>query len=54
MKKIRITGEGAYVLGQIFLAWGAALITAANFGVSMVVAPAYLISEKIPFLTFGM
>ncbi len=54
MKKIRITGDGAYVLGQIFLAWGAALITAANFGVSMVVAPAYLISEKIPFLTFGM
>ena len=54
MKKIRISGEGAYVLGQIFLAWGAALITAANFGVSMVVAPAYLISEKIPFLTFGM
>lgn len=54
MKKIKITSEGAYILGQILLAFGTALVTAADFGVSMVVAPAYLISEKVPFLTFGM
>lgn len=54
MKKLKITAEGAYVLGQILLALGTALVASANFGVSMVVAPAYLISEKVPFLTFGM
>ncbi len=53
MKRV-LYSEISYVLGQIFLAFGAALITTAGFGVSMVVAPAYLISEKVSFLTFGM
>lgn len=53
MKKT-LYSEVSYILGQIFLAFGAALITTAGFGVSMVVAPAYLISEKVSFLTFGM
>lgn len=53
MKKV-IYSELSYVLGQLLLSLGAALITVAGFGVSMVVAPAYLISEKVPFLTFGM
>ena len=53
MKKVKIYEEWAYVLGQFFLAWGAALITSAGFGVSMVIAPAFLISEKVDALTFG-
>lgn len=54
MKKLKITSEGAYVLGMLLLAFGTSLITVADFGVSMVVAPAYLISEKVSFLTLGM
>ena len=56
-KKIFYT-EWAYVLGLWILALGTALMERANFGVSMVVAPAYLlhlkISESLPFFTFGM
>ena len=53
MKKLKITAEGAYVLGQILLALGTALVASANFGVSMVVAPAYILSLKFGFLSFG-
>ena len=52
-KPIRKFGEGAWIAGLIVLALGTALAAKANFGVSMVVAPAYIISEKTP-LTFGM
>lgn len=50
--------EAAYMLGIAVLALGTALMEAAGFGVSMVVAPAYLIHLKLatfyPFFTFGM
>ncbi len=50
--------EIAYVIGIMLLALGTALMEKANFGMSMVVAPAYLIYLKIsqffPFFTFGM
>lgn len=50
--------ELAYVFGIIALALGVALMEAADFGMSMVVAPAYLIhlkvSEALPFFSFGM
>lgn len=50
--------EFAYILGLIGLAWGTAFMEAANFGVSMVVAPAYLIylklSQTLSFFSFGM
>ena len=50
--------EAAYLLGLIAVAFGVALMEAADFGVSMVVAPAYLIYRKVslvlPFFTFGM
>ena len=38
--------EGAYVIGIISLAFGTALMEKADFGMSMVVAPAYLIYLK--------
>lgn len=50
--------EVAYLAGVAALAFGTALMEAADFGVSMVVAPAYLIylklSQAYAFFTFGM
>lgn len=54
MKKINNFAETAYVVGLIILALGVALMEKADLGISMVVAPAYLISLKVSFLTFGM
>jgi len=50
--------EMAYALGIVVLALGTALMEKADFGMSMVVAPAYLlhlkISQYLPFFSFGM
>lgn len=58
MKKKTIYTEWAYVLGLIGLALGTAGMEKSNFGVSMVVAPAYLlhlkVSEYLSFFSFGM
>lgn len=58
MKKRIFYTELAYVIGLLILALGTAMMTTADFGVSMVVAPAYLIylkvSQFLPFFTFGM
>lgn len=58
MNKRVFSTELAYALGIIILALGTALMTLADFGLSMVVAPAYLlhlkVSETLPFFTFGM
>ena len=56
-KKVFFT-ELAYVLGMVILAVGTAFMEKANLGMSMVVAPAYLLHLKIsqffPAFTFGM
>lgn len=50
--------ESAYVMGILVLALGTAFMERADFGMSMVVAPAYLIhlvvSRFLPFFSFGM
>lgn len=50
--------ELAYVVGIVTLALGTVFMERADFGVSMVVAPAYLIYLKVsallPWFTFGM
>lgn len=50
--------ELAYVLGMLTLPLGAAMMARADFGLSMVIAPAYLlhlkISQILPAYTFGM
>ena len=50
--------ELAYVFGIVFVAWGVVLMEKADFGVSMVVAPAYLLyrwlSPAWSVVTFGM
>jgi uncharacterized membrane protein YczE len=57
MKK-KFSTELAYVLGIVFVAIGVVLMEKADFGVSMVVAPAYLLyrwlSPVWSFVTFGM
>lgn len=58
MKKKTFYTELAYVIGIITLALGTALMEKANFGMSMVVSPAYILhlklSEALPFFSFGM
>lgn len=52
-KKIRICSEAVYVLAVVTLSFATAMLAAADLGLSMVVAPAYIVSLKVPFLTFG-
>ena len=58
MKKQVFYAEAAYILGLLLLAAGTALTAWADFGISMVVAPAYIVylklSEVLPWFTFGM
>lgn len=52
-KKIKFSQELCYFVSIIVLAFAVSLMSAANFGLSMIVAPAYIISQKLTFLTFG-
>lgn len=58
MKKRVFYSEAAYLIGLFVLAVGTAFMEKADFGMSMVVAPAYLLYRKLsqilPFFTFGM
>ncbi|MBQ8696594.1 MAG: hypothetical protein IJ519_02635 [Clostridia bacterium] len=57
MKKVFYT-EICYLLGLIIMAFAAAFTEKADFGMSMVVAPAYIlhlkVSEFLPWFTFGV
>ncbi len=46
--------EASYFMGLVLLAFGASLMTRADFGLSMIIAPAFIISEFFSFMTFGM
>lgn len=50
--------EASYIMGLVLLAFGASLMTRADFGLSMIIAPAYLMNLKLAeyfsFMTFGM
>lgn len=52
-KKIKISCEITYVFATVILALSVAMIALSGFGLSMIVAPAYLLSEKLGFITFG-
>ncbi len=52
-KKITCPSEVVYFVAIALLSLAVAILTAANFGVSMIVAPAYLFSLKTGVLTFG-
>ena len=57
-KKKTFSTELAYLVGNLTLAFGTALMAKADFGVSMVVAPAYIlhlkVSQSLPIFSFGM
>ena len=53
MKPLRVPSEICYLLSILVLSFAVAMVAAAGFGVSMIVAPAYILSLKVPFLTFG-
>ena len=52
-RKLKIPSEVVYILAVALLSLAVAMLTAANFGVSMIVAPAYLLSLKVGIFTFG-
>lgn len=52
MKKIRLRSELIYLFAIVLLAFAVAMATAADYGVSMIVAPALILSLKTG-LTFG-
>ena len=58
MEKKKMSAELAYALGLLLIAASAALMERADFGMSMVVAPAYLLYRWLgptwSFFTFGM
>ena len=58
IKKLTFYTEIAYFVGLFFLAFGTALTVYGGFGISMVVAPAYIlhlfVSQFLPFFSFGM
>ena len=57
-EKTALYTEIAYLIGIVFTALGVVFMEKADFGLSMVVAPAYVlhlkVSAHLPFFTFGM
>lgn len=53
LKKIKIYSEFVYILAQLGLTLAVAIMAAADFGISMIVAPAYIVSQKFTIFTFG-
>ena len=53
MKRRSFPSELCYLLSILILSLAVAMVAAAGFGVSMVVAPAYVLSLRVSFLTFG-
>ena len=52
-RKIKISSEFTYFAAIVLLSLAVAILSAADFGISMIVAPAYLLSLKAGFLSFG-
>ena len=52
MKKLKISSEFTYIAAILLLSLSVAMITTTGFGVSMIVAPAYILSLKLG-ITFG-
>ena len=53
-RRITIPSEAAYFPTILLIAFSVALTASADFGVSMIVAPAYILSLKFSFLSFGV
>lgn len=53
MKPLRLPSELVYIAALLILSLSVAMTATADFGVSMIVAPAYIVSLKWPLLSFG-
>ncbi|MBD7913829.1 hypothetical protein H9660_01580 [Clostridium sp. Sa3CUN1] len=53
MKKIKISSELIYILAIIILGFSVNLMSIADYGMSMIVCPAYILSLRFDFLTYG-
>ena len=53
MKKITFYSELVYIVAMLTLPLSVSMSAAADFGVSMIVAPAYIMSLKFDIFTFG-
>lgn len=51
--KKAVPSEAAYILALLTLSFAVALTASADLGVSMIVAPAYVLSRRFTALTFG-
>ncbi|MGN1002769.1 MAG: DUF6198 family protein [Oscillospiraceae bacterium] len=52
--KLKKCGELSFLLGVILLSFATTLMSKANLGMGMVVAPAYVLAEKIGFIPTGV
>lgn len=52
-KKINFSCELAYVLAILIMSFSVAMVAASDFGVSMIVGPAYILSLSVNGLSFG-
>ena len=52
-KKRSLPSELIYLFALVLIAFSVSMTVAAGLGVSMIVCPAYLVSEKVTFLSFG-
>lgn len=53
-KKIIRIGEISWIVGNILCALGNCLVSKTAFGLSPIIAPAFVLNEKISFLTVGV
>ncbi len=53
MRKIKIYSELVYLLALVTLPFAVATMAAADFGVSVIVAPAYILSLRFTIFSFG-
>ncbi len=51
--RLPLPSEAVWLFALALMAFSVCMTVAAGLGVSMIVCPAYLVSEKIPWLTFG-
>ena len=52
-KKITKIGEASWIVGNILCAIGNCLVSKSAFGLSAIIAPAFILNRKIGFLTVG-
>lgn len=52
-RKLKVPSEAVYLIAITLLSLGVAMTAAADFGVSMIVAPPYILSLRFDFISFG-